>query len=57
MTETVQITARIPRLHKKILKRAVAEGRATCESDAVRVAIWMLGESLEFTKKIRTAIT
>jgi Arc/MetJ-type ribon-helix-helix transcriptional regulator len=50
MTETTQITARIARVDKRILKRAVAEGRALNESDAIRVAIRMLGESLKLEK-------
>ncbi len=56
MAETTQITARIARVDKKILERAVKEGRAMSESDAVRVAIRMLGENMEFTGKIRVAI-
>jgi Arc/MetJ-type ribon-helix-helix transcriptional regulator len=57
MTETVQITARIARVDKRILRRAVKEGRAMNESDAVRVAIRMLGENMDFTGKVRAAIS
>ena len=53
MNGKVSIHARIARVDKKILERAVKEGRALNESDAIRVAIRMLGESLRFTEKVR----
>jgi len=57
MTETVQITCRIARVDKKILKKAVAEGRAMNESDAIRVAIRMLGDNMAFAEKVRASIS
>jgi Arc/MetJ-type ribon-helix-helix transcriptional regulator len=57
MAETTQITCRIARVDKKILRRAVKEGRAMNESDAIRVAIRMLGENMDFAKKVQAAIT
>ena len=38
---------------EKILKKAVEMGKARNESDALRKAIRMLGESLKFQEKIR----
>ena len=57
MAETTQITCRIARVDKKILRRAVAEGRAMNESDAIRVAIRMLGDNMAFAEKVRASIS
>ena len=57
MAGTVSVTCRIARIDKKILRQAVREGRAMNESDAIRVAIRMLGDNMKFTEKVRAVIT